>query len=317
MSRFVDPAALLLVVFVAALAALAVTWRTERQKATRRLDAIVEAARARTESPVADAPARILRAELRPRSALARRLGDFLIASGYRGTPGQFLRNRGLLAIAAGWALSLFSPIGWMAFAIGVLFVAGVSYLVAARAIQKRKRVMEAEFPSAIDIMVRGIRTGMPLTDSMRVVATEGHPVIAKEFGTLLDELALGIPFADGVQRMVPRIPIADIQFFAVVLKLQAGSGGSVADTLQSAADTMRNRRELRNKVSIMSREARSSATIIGSLPIIVSAVMAFTSPDYIGLLLTTSLGNIVAIGAVIWACAGILVMRAMINFEI
>jgi len=165
--------------------------------------------------------------------------------------------------------------------------------------------------------MVRGIRTGMPLIESMRVVAAEGHPIIAKEFQKLIDELALGVAFGDAVQRMVPRIPISDIEFFAVVLGLQAESGGSVADTLQSAAETMRNRRELRNKVSIMSREARSSAAIIGSLPIIVSAVMAFTSPDYIGLLLTTSMGNIVALAALIWAGAGILVMRAMINFEI
>jgi tight adherence protein B len=176
---------------------------------------------------------------------------------------------------------------------------------------------MDDEFPGAIDIMVRGIRTGMPLIESMRVVASEGHPIIAKEFQKLIDELALGVPFTVGVQRMAPRIPIADMQFFAVVLGLQAEAGGAVADTLQSAAETMRNRRELRNKVSIMSREARSSAAIIGSLPIIVSAVMAFTSPDYIGLLLTTSMGNIVAVGALLWAGAGILVMRAMINFEI
>lgn len=320
MSRLTDPAAILLVLFAVATISLALAWRAERRKARRRLDAVIEAARMSRAGPVAgdgDDPAQVLRGRRRPRSTMAKSLGDFLAAGGYRGSVAQYLRNRLLLALGLGALLWLLGPLGWLSFALAALPVLGASYLLGAQAIRKRTGIMEAEFPGAIDIIVRGIRTGLPLIESMRVVATEGHPVIAREFQTLTDELALGVPFSDGVQRMVPRMPIPDIRFFSVVLGLQAESGGAVADTLQSAAETMRSRRELREKVSIMSREARSSAAIIGSLPIIVSAVMAFTSPDYIGLLLTTPLGNIVAMGALTWAFIGILVMRAMINFEI
>ncbi|NKX43197.1 type II secretion system F family protein [Roseicyclus persicicus] len=320
MARLTDPAVILLLVFAAAMVSLALSWRADRRKSTRRLETVLKAsraARARSGARPADGPAQALRATWRPRSAFAKGFGDFLVAAGYRGSVTGYLRTRAILAIALGYGLSLLNPLGWVAYAASALLVAGASYLVAVRAIRKRTTIMEAEFPAAIDIMVRGIRTGMPLIESMRVVASEAHPVVAREFRTLIDELALGIRFSDAMQRMVPRMPIADIQFFAVVLGLQAESGGAVADTLQSAAETMRSRRELREKVSIMSREARSSAAIIGSLPVIVSAVMAFTSPEYIGLLLTTPLGNLVALGALTWALVGILVMRAMINFEI
>lgn len=319
-SRFADPALVLVLVFIAATVALLLLWRAERQKLARRVDTLVTASRTSRALPEIDKPAdpsHALRSTRRPRSALVRELYNFLVAAGYRGTLTQYLQNRAILAVALGFALWLANPLGWLNFAVSLLLVMAGSYLAGARAIRKRTRIMEAEFPGAIDIMVRGILTGMPLIDSMRVVANEAHPVLGREFRILIDELALGVRFADAMQRMVPRVPIADIEFFAVVMGLQAESGSSVAETLESAAETMRSRRELRNKVSIMSSEARTSAAIIGSLPILVSVIMTFTSPDYIGLLVTTPMGNIVALCAVIWASLGILVMRGMINFEI
>jgi tight adherence protein B len=319
-SRFADPALILVLVFIVATVSLLLLWRAERQKLARRMDTLVKASRASRTLPETDKkvdPAQAMRGTRRPRSALVKELYNFLVAAGYRGTLTQYLQNRAILAVALGVGLWLANPLGWLNFAISLLLVMAGSYLAGARAIRKRTRIMEAEFPGAIDIMVRGILTGMPLIESMRVVATEAHPVLAREFQTLIDELALGIRFADAMHRMVPRVPIADIEFFAVVMGLQAESGSAVAETLESAAETMRSRRELRNKISVMSSEARSSAAIIGSLPILVSAVMAFTSPEYIGLLVTTPMGNIVALCAVIWASFGILVMRNMINFEI
>lgn len=328
MSVLADPALFrtLLIVFVVSAVGFLVLWQAERRRMLRRMEAVVEASRAAgppagtedgdgQEGP--EDAAQALRARRRPLSPLTGALHGFLAAGGYRGTLADYLKARVALALALGAGLWLLNPLGWVNLAIGALLVLAGSYVVGLRAIRKRARIMEAEFPAALDIMVRGIRTGMPLIDSMRVVATEAHPVLAREFQVLIDELALGVRFTDAMHRMVPRVPIPDIEFFAVVMGLQADAGGAVADTLDAAAETMRSRRELRDKVATMSAEARTSAMIIGALPILVSAVMAYTSPEYIGLLLTTGLGNLFALGAVAWALIGIFIMRAMIDFEL
>jgi tight adherence protein B len=181
----------------------------------------------------------------------------------------------------------------------------------------RRFKRFAAEFPNAIDVIVRGIKAGMPLIDCLKIVAAEAQEPVKSEFKSLIDDQAFGMPLDEAVQRMPARIPLSETNFFAIVIAIQTRTGGSLSEALGNLSKVLRERGKMQQKVKAMSGEAKASAWIIGILPVAVTGLLAVSSPDYIALLFVTQTGNLVLAGCAALMGMGVLVMRKMINFEL
>jgi tight adherence protein B len=181
---------------------------------------------------------------------------------------------------------------------------------------KKRLRKFSDEFANAVDVIVRGVKAGLPLVDCLKVIAGEAQEPVRSEFQEIVEDQTLGMPLAEAVNRLPERIPLAEANFFAIVIAIQSRTGGSLAEALSNLSKVLRDRRKMQGKIRAMSSEAKSSAGIIGSLPIVVAVLVYLTSPDYILLLFTTTVGNIVLTISGMWMFMGIMVMRKMINFD-
>ena len=179
-----------------------------------------------------------------------------------------------------------------------------------------RFKAFTAEFPNAVDVIVRGVKAGLPLVDCLRMIAREANEPVRGEFKTILDDQTLGVPIDQAVQRLAERVPVAEANFFAIVISLQSRSGGSLSEALGNLSKVLRERKKMAGKIKAMSSEAKASAGIIGSLPVVVTCFLYLSSPDYISLLFTTFTGKMVLVGAAIWMGLGVLMMRKMINFD-
>jgi tight adherence protein B len=172
------------------------------------------------------------------------------------------------------------------------------------------------EFPNAVDVIVRGLKAGLPMTDCLRVIAAEAEEPVRGEFVTIAQDQTLGLPIDEAVQRMGERIPLAEANFFAIVIAIQSRTGGSLAEALGNLSKVLRERKKMKAKIKAMSSEAKSSAGIIGALPFFVAGAVYLTSPDYMTLLFTTLAGKMVLGGCALWMGIGTFVMRKMINFD-
>ena len=183
--------------------------------------------------------------------------------------------------------------------------------------IKRAQKRFIAEFPNAIDILVRGVRTGLPVNESMRVVAREMPEPICTEFRLLTDATSVGVTLEDALLRLYDRMPLAEVNFFNIVLAIQKKTGGNLSEALGNLSNTLRERKKLKNKIKALSSEAKASAGIIGSLPFLLAVVLYAVSPDYLGLLFTTEMGNMMVAGGLFWMGCGIFMMRSMIDIEI
>ncbi len=224
------------------------------------------------------------------------------------------------LAVGGGLAamIALFvagaEPVG--AILLGLVFSLGLPLFLVLRARRQRLEVIESEFPVAIDIMTRGLRAGLPMPDCLQLVARETDPALAQEFRQMVNEIDIGLSVAEATRRFALRLPLPEVQLFAIVIGIQSVTGGAIASSLEAVGRTVRSRRMLREKISIMSNEARASAAIIGALPVVLGIVLFVVSPDYIGMMFSSTTGQLALLGAAIWMFAGVQVMRSMINFD-
>lgn len=171
--------------------------------------------------------------------------------------------------------------------------------------------------PSAVDVIVRGIKAGLPIGDCLRIIATEAQEPVKTEFRIIVEQQqGLGMPLADAVARLPERIPLAEASFFAIVIAIQQKSGGNLSEALGNLSHVLRERHKMKEKIKAMSMEAKASGGIIGSLPVIVSALTSLSSPQYIGILFTDPIGHVILVGAALWMGTGILVMKKMISFK-
>ncbi|MCZ8259707.1 MAG: type II secretion system F family protein [Beijerinckiaceae bacterium] len=203
--------------------------------------------------------------------------------------------------------------------ALGGLFVGafGLPRWILTRMAKKRQKLFMEEFPNAIDAIVRGIRSGLPLNDCLRLIALEAKEPLKSEFRGVVEAQAMGVSIADGIMKIFERIPLAEVNFFGIVIQIQAKSGGNLGEILSNLSRVIRDRKKLREKVDAMSTEAKASATIIGALPFLVGFLVYMGNPAYIELLWTTKAGQI-GLGACFLIMGfGILVMKKMINFDI
>lgn len=182
---------------------------------------------------------------------------------------------------------------------------------------KRRLAAFVEELPNAIDVIVRGIRAGLPLGDCIREIASTAREPLRSEFRLLVEAQTVGMSLSEAVQRIPDRMPIAEANFFAIVIAIQAKAGGNLSEALGNLSRVLRDRKKMKAKVKAMSSEAKASAAIIASLPFIVTLLTYLSSPDYISLNWTTLVGQIVLGICALWMMVGVLVMKKMIDFDI
>jgi tight adherence protein B len=181
---------------------------------------------------------------------------------------------------------------------------------------KKREARFIDELPNAIDVIVRGVRAGLPLGDCIRIIATETRDPVKSEFRAISEATAVGMPLAEACAKLFDRIPLAESNFFAIVINIQQKAGGSLAEALANLSHVLRDRKKMKAKIVAMSMEAKASAAIIAALPIAVMLLVYLTSPGYIELLWTKPFGRVMLAASAGWMLVGTLVMRRMINFD-
>ncbi len=193
--------------------------------------------------------------------------------------------------------------------------VGGPHWFLSFRRARRSARFTD-EFANALDVIVRGIKSGLPLNDTLRMIASETPEPVRSEFARIVEALQMGAPLTEAVNRLYISMPMPETNFFAIVVSIQSQSGGNLAEALGNLSRVLRERKKMKGKIKAMSMEAKASAYIIGSLPIIVAALVYLTSPDYISVLFTDPTGHMILLGSGLWMSCGILVMRKMINFD-
>jgi tight adherence protein B len=184
---------------------------------------------------------------------------------------------------------------------------------------RRRKRYQNRfldELPNAVEAIVRGVKSGLPLNDSIRLVSKEAKEPVRSEFGRVLDQQAVGKTMGEAVQILYDRVPVPEVNFFIVVITVQQQAGGNLSEALGNLSRVLRNRKAMKLKIKAMSSEAKASAGIIGSLPFIVAILVSLTSPAYLLPLINTQTGNMWLIIAAAMLTMGVLVMRKMVSFD-
>ncbi len=179
-----------------------------------------------------------------------------------------------------------------------------------------RMKKFSLAFPDAVDVLVRGIKTGLPVHDCFKVIARESPEPLAGEFRLLVEGMGVGLTLADALDKMYMRMPTPELKFFAIVIAIQQKSGGNLAEALSNLTSVLRARRMMGEKIKAMSSEAVASAAIIGSLPPAVMIMVTLTSPSYMTVLFTDVRGHVMLLGAALWMATGVFVMKRMINFK-
>lgn len=213
----------------------------------------------------------------------------------------------------------LFVGTGNMLMAPVGLFVGGLGLPFWYLGFRKKRRIAAfvKEFPNALDVIVRGLRSGLPLGDCVRIIAAEAAAPVNEEFRVIVEAQTLGLALPEAVERLYQRVPISDANFFGIVLAIQAKTGGNLAETLGNLAKVLRDRKKMKDKIKAVSMEAKASAGIIASLPFVVTLLVWLTSPRYIELLWLTQAGKLTMVASAIWMTMGVMIMRKMINFDI
>src|SRR5437763_1418695 len=181
---------------------------------------------------------------------------------------------------------------------------------------KRRETKFLQAFADSVDVIVRGIRAGLPLLECLKIVANEASEPVKSEFRAIIETQTIGMPIGDACAKLYERVPLAECNFFGIVIGIQQKSGGNLSEALSNLSRVLRDRKKMKAKIQAMSMEAKASAMIIGALPITVMMLVYITSPDYIQLLWTHPMGRLMLAGSAAWMFMGVLVMRKMINFD-
>lgn len=203
-----------------------------------------------------------------------------------------------------------------IALGVGIVVGLGLPRWVVNFKIKRRFKKFLSEFPGAVDIIIRGVKAGLPLTQCVGIIAAESPEPIRSEFRRILEAQSIGLSIGESCDRMAESMPVAEANFFSIVVNLQQKSGGNLSEALGNLSRVLRDRKKMRLKVNAMSAEAKASAGIIGALPFLVCGLVYLSSPDYLSLLFTHMTGRIVLAVSAFWMIMGIAVMRKMIQFD-
>jgi tight adherence protein B len=248
----------------------------------------------------------------RQRTSLSARIEQ----AGLSITKQQYLMGSVLLGafLAVGAYIESKSPL--LALLVGVIGMAGLPLLALARLRVRRINKFIANFPTAIDIIVRGIKAGLPLGDTIRIAAAESPEPVKSEFRKIVESLSVGMTLPEAVERMAQRVPITETNFFSIVIAIQGKSGGNLSEAIGNLSRVLRERKKMKGKISAMSMEAKASAAIIGAVPFLVVGALYVSSPHYISPLWTTSHGRMITAIAVCWMAIGVAMMKKMVAFD-
>jgi len=226
------------------------------------------------------------------------------------------------LMISAGLGLvgflAVFAMAGSLLPALGVGFAAafGVPRWLLSFLKKRREKKFLNHFPDGVDVIVRGIKSGLPLLDSLKIIALDAQEPIKSEFKAIVETQTIGMPIGEACTKLYERMPLPEANFFGIVISIQQKAGGNLSEALGNLSRVLRDRKKMKAKIQAMSMEAKASASIIGALPLCVGTLVWLTSPDYIELLWTAELGRFMMMGCAVWMSIGIFVMKKMINFD-
>jgi tight adherence protein B len=243
-------------------------------------------------------------------------LSTRIAQAGVSWTKQQFTIGSAVLGLVVAAAVLILGVGPFAALGAGFAAGAGLPRWVLSYLKRRRERLFVDRFPDAIDVVVRGIKSGLPLGDSLRVIASESPEPIRSEFRYILETQAVGVPLGEACAKLFDRMPLPETNFFAIVIAIQQKSGGNLSEALGNLSRVLRDRKKMKGKIKAMSTEATASASIIGALPIAVMGVVYLTSPEYITLLWTDRMGQMMLAASAIWMSIGVFVMKKMINFD-
>jgi tight adherence protein B len=253
-----------------------------------------------------------LEARKKTRVPLSVRLGQ----AGLNWSPRRFMVISGALGFAV-FLVGMLMGIGILP-ALGIAFAAGGGLPFWTLSFLKKRReakFLEA-FPDAVDVIVRGIKAGLPLLDSLKLIAAEAGEPVRSEFRSIIETQTIGIPIGEACLKLYERMPVPEANFFGIVISIQQRAGGNLSEALGNLSRVLRDRKKMKAKIQAMSMEAKASAAIIGALPLAVMMLVYITSPQYISLLWREPFGRLMLAGSAVWMSCGIFVMRRMINFD-
>ncbi|CEJ87044.1 putative pilus assembly protein; putative membrane protein [Hyphomicrobium sp. GJ21] len=244
-------------------------------------------------------------------------MGLRLERAGVKWTPRDFYIGSAIVGIVLGGLCFNFLNLP-IAATVVALFVGGfgIPRWVLAKLTKRRQFKFSSHLANAIDVVVRGVKSGLPLNECLQVIARESPEPLAGEFRSVMEQQRLGVPLADALDRMYDRMPLAEVRFLTIVIAIQQQAGGNLSEALSNLSGVLRDRQMLALKVKALSAEAKASAMVLASLPPGVMFMVYMSSPGYMTPLFTTTPGRfMVALGAT-WMTFGVLVMKKMINFK-
>ncbi|MBL4719520.1 MAG: type II secretion system F family protein [Alphaproteobacteria bacterium] len=240
-----------------------------------------------------------------------------MLRAGVQVSKTRYLVGCAVMGLASALVSLMFGLPGVGILPVALIGALGLPKLILKYMAYKRQKKFTSDFADAVDVVVRGIRSGLPVSECMNIIAREFDDPVGEEFRMIIEGERLGLTLEEILRRGLERMPTSEFKFFAIVLQIQRQTGGNLADTLGNLSGVLRARKNMRDKVQALASEAKSSAGIIGSLPFFVAGMLSILNPDYLMLLFTEDLGNYMLIGGLMWMSIGIAVMSKMINFQV
>ena len=251
---------------------------------------------------------------LMPKPALMRRR---LEQTGKDITLGKYMMGSGGLVLVIAALLMIKGAPFLLAFFAGLFAGVAVPHFVVGFLIKRRINKFNVNFPDAIELMVRGLRSGLPITETLGIVAGEIQGPVGLEFRAVADKMKIGRTMEAALQETADRLGTPEFQFFVITLAIQRETGGNLAETLSNLADVLRKRAQMKLKIRAMSSESKASAYIVGALPFIVFGLVYMMNPDYMGGFFVDQRLIVAGLGALCWMGIGVFIMAKMVNFEI
>ena len=244
-------------------------------------------------------------------------LAGRLDRTGQKWTVSQYFYASLGIALAVALVVFLRSGAPALSLGIGLAFGAGIPHFVVNRAIKKRTDNFNAKFPDAIELLVRGLRSGLPVTETLAVVAQEVPGPVGIEFKGVVERIKIGRTMEESLQETADRLNISEFNFFCITLAIQRETGGNLAETLSNLADVLRKRAQMKLKIRAMSSESKASAYIVGALPFLVFGMIWWINPGYIGGFFEDDRLIVAGLGGMVWMSIGAFIMAKMVSFEI
>jgi len=204
-----------------------------------------------------------------------------------------------------------------LSLAVGIVLGAGIPHFVVGSFVKRRLNAFNARFPDAIELLVRGLRSGLPVSETLNVVATELPGPVGAEFRAVVERIKIGRTMEDALQVTADRLGTPEFQFFVITLAIQRETGGNLAETLSNLAEVLRKRAQMKLKIRALSSESKASAYIVGALPFAVFIMIWWINPEYVGGFFADDRLMVAGLGGLVWMSIGVFIMSKMVSFEV